>query len=63
MDDESHLQSVDNIQAGDGLSLSMLGVGDGIADDRFEERFEDTTGLFIDHGLHTWSIQVISQQC
>ena len=31
----------------------MLGVGDSIADDRFEERFEDTTGLFVDHSLNT----------
>ena len=41
-------QSVDDIHGGDGLSLGMLGVGDGITDDIFQENFEDTTGLFVD---------------
>jgi len=27
------LQSVDDVQGGDGLALGMLGVGDGVADD------------------------------
>jgi hypothetical protein len=30
----------------------MLSVGDSIADNRFEEGFEDTTGLFVDHSLN-----------
>jgi hypothetical protein len=43
------LESVDDIEGGDGLALGVLGVGDGIADDALEEGLEDTTGLFVDH--------------
>ena len=43
------LESVDHIERGDGLSLGVLGVGDGVSDDAFEEGLEDTTGLFVDH--------------
>ena len=45
------LEGVDNIERGNSLALSMLGVGDGIANDTFEEGLEDSTGLFIDHCL------------
>ena len=31
----------------------MLGVGDGITDDIFQENFEDTTGLFVDQAGDT----------
>ncbi len=31
----------------------MLCVGDGVTDDRLEEAFENTTGLFVDHGGDT----------
>jgi hypothetical protein len=31
------LQSIDDIERGDGLALGVLGVGDGITDDRLEE--------------------------
>jgi len=50
------LESVDDVERGDGLALGVLGVGDGITDDALEEGLEDTTGLFVDHGrdtLHT----------
>ncbi len=42
-------QSVDNVQSGDRLSASMLGVGDGITDDVFEECLEDSTGFLVHH--------------
>ena len=42
------LQSVDDVHSGDGLPLGMLGVGDGITDDIFQEHFKDTTSLFVD---------------
>eukprot|EP00040_Diaphanoeca_grandis_P019882 m.105336 g.105336 ORF g.105336 m.105336 type:complete len:122 (+) comp27638_c0_seq3:1133-1498(+) len=42
------LERVDNVEGGDGLSLGVLGVGDGITDDVLEEDLEDTTGLFVD---------------
>jgi hypothetical protein len=38
----------------------MLSVGDSIADDRLEKGFEDTTGLFVDHGLHSLSVKTKS---
>jgi len=50
------LESVDDVHGGDGLSLGVLGVGDGVTDDVFEEDLEDTTGLFVDEArdsLHT----------
>ena len=31
------LESVDDIEGGDGLPLGVLGVGDGVSDDAFEE--------------------------
>jgi hypothetical protein len=43
------LESVDDVQRGDGLALGVLGVGDGVTDDTLEEGLENTTGLFIDH--------------
>jgi hypothetical protein len=43
------LERVDDVERRDGLSLGVLGVGDGIADDTLEESLEDTTGLFVDH--------------
>lgn len=43
------LQSVDNIERGDGFALGVLSVGDGITDDALEEGLEDTAGLFVDH--------------
>ena len=42
-------QGVDNIERGDGLALSVFGVGDGVTNDAFEEGFEDATGLFVNH--------------
>jgi hypothetical protein len=43
------LESVDDVEGGDGLALGVLSVGDGITDDALEEGLEDTTGLFVDH--------------
>ena len=43
------LESVHNVQASDGLALGVLGIGDCIADDAFEEGLENATGLFVDH--------------
>ena len=43
------LESVDNIEGGDGLSLGVLGVGDSISDDTFKEGLQDTASLLVDH--------------
>lgn len=47
------LESVDDVQGSDGLSLGVLSVGDGITDDTLEEGLQDTTSLLVDHGRDT----------
>ena len=47
------LESIDDIERGDGLSLGVLGVGDSIADDTFKEDLEDTSSLFVDEAGDT----------
>lgn len=51
------LQSIDNIEGGDGLALGVLSVGDSITDDALEEGLQNTTGLFVNHcddALASW---------
>ena len=43
------LESIDDIEGGDGLALGVFSVGDCVTDDAFEEGLEDTAGLFVDH--------------
>ena len=47
------LQGVDDIESGDGLSLGVFGVGDGITDDVLEENLQDTASLFVDQTRNT----------
>ena len=47
------LQSIDDVHGGDGLSLGVLGVGDGISDHVLQEDLEDTAGLFVDQAADT----------
>ena len=47
------LESVDNIERCDSLSLGVLSVCDGITDNTLEEGLEDTAGFFVDHGGDT----------
>ena len=54
-------QSVDDVHGGDGLSLGVLGVGDGVADDVLEEHLQDTTGLFVDQSGDTLDTASASQ--
>jgi hypothetical protein len=42
------LKSIYDIECGDGLSLGVLGVADGISDNVLEEASEDNSGLVID---------------
>ena len=44
------LESVDDVESGDGLSLGVFGVGDGVLDNVLEELSEDNSGLVIDEG-------------
>ena len=52
------LQSIDDIERGDGLALRVLGVGDGITDDALQEGLEYAPRLFVDHCglLAIWSL-------
>ena len=42
------LESVDDVESGDGLSLGVLSVGNRVADNVLEEASEDVSGLFVD---------------
>ena len=42
------LKGVDDIQGSDGLSLGVLGVGDGVTDHVLQEHLENTAGLLVD---------------
>jgi len=42
------LESVDDVEGGDGLASRVLGVGDGVTDDVLEEDLEDAAGFFVD---------------
>ena len=54
-------QSVYDVHGGDGLSLGVLGVSDGITDDVLQENLEDTTGLFVDEARDTLDTTTTSQ--
>jgi hypothetical protein len=47
------LKSVDDVEGGDGLSLGVFGVGDGVTDDVLEEAAENGAGLLVDVGADT----------
>jgi hypothetical protein len=55
------LQSIDDIHGGDGLSLGVLGVSDGISDDILKEDLEDTAGLFVDEAGDTLDTTTASE--
>ena len=42
------LESIDDVESSDGLSLGVFGVGDRVSDDVLEEAFENESGLVID---------------
>ena len=47
------LQSVDNVQRSDSLSLGVLSVSAGIPDDVLQEGLQDTSDFFVDKGRDT----------
>ena len=50
------LESIDNVHGCDGLSLGVLGVGDGVTDHVLQENLQNSTGLLVDEAgdtLHT----------
>ena len=42
------LKRVDDIHGGDGLSLGVLSVGDGVTDDVLQKHLQHTAGLLVD---------------
>ena len=42
------LESIDDVESGDGLSLGVFGVGDRVSDNILEEASENKSGLVID---------------
>jgi hypothetical protein len=55
------LESINDIEGGDSLSLGVFGVGDSVTDDTLEEGLENTTGLFVDHGADTLDTSTASK--
>jgi hypothetical protein len=55
------LESIDNIEGSDGLSASVLSVGDGITDNVLKENLEDTAGLLVDQARDTLDTTTASQ--
>ena len=52
------LEGVDNVEGGDGLAASVLGVGDGVTDNSLEEGLENSAGFLVDEpgdSLHSSS--------
>lgn len=54
-------QSVDDVHSGDGLPLGVLGVGDGVTNDVFQEHLQHTTGLLVDESGDTLHSTTASQ--
>jgi len=55
------LESIDNIERCDSLSLGVLCVCDSITDDTLKEGLQDTSGLLVDHGRNTLDTTTTSE--
>ena len=55
------LEGIDDIQGSDGLTTSMLSIGDGITDDVLKEDLEDTPGLLVDEARDTLDTTTTSE--
>ena len=55
------LESVHDVERGDGLALGVLGVGHGVTDDVLEEDLEDTAGLLVDEAADALDAATASQ--
>jgi len=55
------LQGVDDVERGDGLPLSVLGVGDGVSDDILKEDLQDTSSLLVDETRDTLDTATTSE--
>jgi hypothetical protein len=52
---------LNHVERGDSLAFGMLGVRNGVTDDRLEKGLEDTAGLFVDHGRDTLDTTTTSE--
>jgi hypothetical protein len=55
------LEGVDDVHGSDGLTASVLSVGDRVADDILKKDLEDTTGLFVDQTRNTFDTSTTSE--
>lgn len=55
------LEGVDDVHGGNGLALSVLGVGDSVTDNVFQENLENTTCLFVDEAGDTFDATATSE--
>jgi hypothetical protein len=55
------LEGVHDIESSDGLTTSVLSVGDGVTDDVLEEDLEDTAGLLVDEARDTLDTTTTSE--
>ena len=55
------LEGVDDVHGRDGLTTSMLGVGDGVTDDVLKEDLEHTAGLLVDETGDTLDTSTTSE--
>jgi len=55
------LEGVDDVESSDGLTTSVLGVGDSVTDDVLKEDLEDTTGLLVDETRDTLDTTTTSE--
>jgi hypothetical protein len=55
------LESVDDVERGDGLALGVLSVGDRVADNVLKEGLEDGAGLLVDEARNTLDTTTASE--
>lgn len=55
------LEGIDDVEGSDGLTLSVLSVGDSVTNDRLKEGLENTTSLLVDHGRDTLDTTTTSE--
>jgi hypothetical protein len=54
-------EGIDDVHGSDSLPLGVLGVGDSITDDIFQEDLEDSSGFFVDESGDTLHSTTTSQ--
>src|SRR5579862_8990142 len=55
------LQSINDVQRSDGLSLGMFSISDCITNNSLKEDFEDSSGFFVDEAGDTFNATTTSE--